>query len=199
MRAILYSFLLLLSISASGAKEIKGQYIQPNNLFPKVKMETSMGDMVIELDRSKAKLTVDNFLGYVARGQYNNTLIHRVEVDFVVQGGGFKTNYSDVKQDTPIVNESGNGLKNTLGTISMARQLQAHTATNQFFFNLADNTSLDPGRRWGYAVFGEITEGLEVLEAMGKVEVGFDEKLGYPTVPKKMLIIKRVTILKEQD
>ncbi len=200
MRTIALCFLLLLSSIGSTdtlAGEIKGQYIQPNNLFPKVKMETSMGDLVIELDRSRAKITVDNFLGYVARGQYDNTLIHRVEVDFVVQGGGFRTNYVEVTADKPIVNESGNGLKNTTGTIAMARQLQEHTATSQFFFNLADNDSLDPGRRWGYAVFGEIVEGLEVLEAMGKVEVGFDEKLGYPTVPKKMLIIKRVSVLPE--
>lgn len=201
MRAFFITLLLLLPLTIAGnttAREIKGQYIQPDNLFPKVKMQTSMGDIVIELDRSRAKITVDNFLGYVARGQYNDTLIHRVEVDFVVQGGGFKTNYSEVEQDKPIINESGNGLKNTTGTIAMARQMQAHTATNQFFFNLADNTSLDPGRRWGYAVFGEIVEGIEVLEKIGKVEVGFDENLGYPTVPKKMLKIKSVTILKEQ-
>jgi peptidyl-prolyl cis-trans isomerase A (cyclophilin A) len=175
---------------------IKGQYIQPDNLFPLVKMETSMGDIILELDRSRAALTVNNFLGYVARQQYDNTLIHRVEVDFVVQGGGFGTDYKELVLDKQIINESGNGLKNEIGSISMARLTYPHTATSQWFFNLNDNTSLDPGRRWGYAVFGAITEGEEVLEAMGKVEVDFDEKLGYPTVPKKMLIIKRVTILK---
>jgi peptidyl-prolyl cis-trans isomerase A (cyclophilin A) len=180
------------------ATDIKGQYIQPDNLFPKVKMQTSMGDLIIELDRSRAKITVDNFLGYVARKQYDNTLFHRVEIDFVVQGGGFSTEYVDVKLDKPIVNESGNGLKNEMGTIAMARLTDPHSATSQFYFNVNDNTSLDPGRRWGYAVFGEVTEGLEVLEAMAKVKVDYDENLGYPTVPKKMLILKRVTILKPE-
>ena len=194
---LVLSNLTLGSLDAS-SREIKGQYIQPDNIFPQVKFETNMGDMVFELDRSRARLTVNNFLGYVARGQYNDTMFHRVEVDFVAQAGGFTTKYKEIEPGKEIINESGNGLKNEIGTISMARQLQPHTATSQFFFNLNDNDSLDPGRRWGYAVFGEITQGEEVLEAIGQVEVGFDENLGYPTVPKKMLIIKRVTILKPE-
>jgi peptidyl-prolyl cis-trans isomerase A (cyclophilin A) len=192
------SWLLLLLAPTVFAAKIKGEYIQPDNLFPKVKMQTSMGDLIIELDRSRAKLTVNNFLGYVARKQYDNTLFHRVEIDFIVQGGGFSTKYVDIQTDKPIINESGNGLKNELGSISMARLTDPHSATSQFFFNANDNTSLDPGRRWGYTVFGEIVEGSEVLEAMAKVEIDYDEKLGYPTVPKKMLILKRVTILKPE-
>lgn len=189
---------LLLSSFSASSREIKGQYIQPDNLFPQVKFTTNMGDMVFELDRSRARITVNNFLGYVARGQYNNTMFHRVEIDFVAQAGGFTNKYKEIEPGKEIINESGNGLKNETGSISMARQLKPHTATSQFFFNLNDNDSLDPGRRWGYAVFGEITEGEEVLEAIGQVEVGFDENLGYPTVPKKMLIIKQVTILKPE-
>lgn len=189
--------LLITSFTLTG-REIKGQYIQPDNLFPEVKFETNMGDMVFELNRSRARITVNNFLGYVARGQYNNTMFHRVEMDFVAQAGGFTTKYKEIEPGKEIINESGNGLKNEIGSISMARQLQPHTATSQFFFNLNDNDSLDPGRRWGYAVFGEITQGEEVLQAIGQVEVGFDENLGYPTVPKKMLTIKRVTILKPE-
>lgn len=189
--------MLITSFSLS-SREIKGQYIQPDNLFPQVKFTTNMGDMVFELDRSRARITVNNFLGYVARGQYNKTMFHRVEVDFVAQAGGFTTTYKEIEPGKEIINESGNGLKNDTGTISMARQHKPHTATSQFFFNLNDNDSLDPGRRWGYAVFGEITEGEEVLEAIGQLEVGFDENLGYPTVPKKMLIIKQVTILKPE-
>lgn len=201
MKALCISLMLLLSLGQAEAREykIQGQYIQPDNLFVQVKMETTMGDMIIELDRSRAKLTVDNFLGYVARRQYDNTLIHRVETEFVVQGGGYKKDFSGVEQEKPIINESGNGLKNEIGTIAMARENGPHTATNQFFFNIGDNNSLDPGRRWGYAVFGEVVEGEEVLEAIGKVEVGYDENLGYPTVPKKMLIIKRVTIIDPQS
>jgi len=189
---------LLSATATAKTREIKGQYIQPDNLFPQVKMVTNMGDMVIELDRSRAKITVDNFLGYVARKQYDNTMFHRVELDFVAQAGGFTDKYADIEPGEKIINESGNGLKNEVGTISMARELKPHTGTSQFFFNLADNDSLDPGRRWGYTVFGEIVEGIEVMEAIGKVEVGFDENLGYPTVPKKMLIIKQVTVLKPE-
>jgi peptidyl-prolyl cis-trans isomerase A (cyclophilin A) len=176
----------------------KGQYIQPNNLSPKVRIETSMGNVVLQLDRFRAKITVDNFLGYVARGQYDKTLVHRIEDAYLIQAGGFMTNYTEIEPDTPVFNESGNGLKNKYGTIAMAKQLSdAHSATSQFFINLNDNTNLDPGRSWGYAVFGEVIEGEEVLEAISEVEVGYSEELGYPTVPKKMITILRVVILNE--
>ena len=191
--SLLMSFQLL-------AANTKGQYIQPNNFSPKVRIETSMGNVIIELDRYRAKITVDNFLGYVTRGQYDKTMIHRVEEGYLIQGGGFMTNYSDVEPDEPIFNESGNGLKNKEGTIAMAKQLNdAHSATNQFFINLNDNSNLDPGSSWGYAVFGEVTEGYEILEAMAEVEVGYSEDLGYTTVPKKMITIIRVVILDEES
>jgi len=181
------------------AIDLKGQYIQPNNMSPKVRVETSLGNVILELDRYRAKITVDNFLGYVARGQYDKTLIHRVEEGYLIQGGGFQINYAEVEPDTPIFNESGNGLKNKEGTIAMAKQLNdAHSATNQFFFNLNDNTNLDPGSSWGYAVFGEVIEGYDVLEKIAKVEVDYSEQLGYPTVPKKMIIIYRMVILEEE-
>ncbi len=182
------------------AANTKGQYIQPNNLSPKVRIETSMGNVVIELDRHRAKITVDNFLGYVTRGQYDKTLIHRVEEGYLIQGGGFMTNYTDVEPDKPIFNESGNGLKNKEGTIAMAKQLNdAHSATNQFFINLNDNSNLDPGSSWGYAVFGEVIEGYDILETIAQVEVGFSNELGYTTVPKKMITIYRVVILDEEE
>ncbi len=194
--------LLILSLLMSFqlfAANTKGQYIQPSNLSPKVRIETSMGNVVIELDRYRAKITVNNFLGYVTRGQYDNTLIHRVEEGYLIQGGGFMTNYFDIEPDEPIFNESGNGLKNKEGTIAMAKQLNdAHSATNQFFINLNDNTNLDPGSSWGYAVFGEVIEGYEILEAIAQVEVGYSEELGYTTVPKKMITIIRVVILDEE-
>lgn len=190
--SLLMSFQLL-------AANTKGQYIQPSNLSPKVRIETSMGNVVIELDRYRAKITVNNFLGYVTRGQYDNTLIHRVEEGYLIQGGGFMTNYFDIEPDEPIFNESGNGLKNKEGTIAMAKQLNdAHSATNQFFINLNDNANLDPGSSWGYAVFGEVIEGYEILEAIAQVEVGYSEELGYTTVPKKMITIIRVIILDEE-
>jgi len=182
------------------AANTKGQYIQPSNLSPKVRIDTSMGSIIIQLDRHRAKITVNNFLGYVTRGQYNKTLIHRIEDGYLIQGGGFMTDYTEVEPDKPIFNESGNGLKNKEATIAMAKQLHdAHSATNQFFINLNDNTNLDPGVSWGYAVFGEVIAGYEILEAMSEVEVGYSENLGYPTVPKKMITIIRVVILDEEE
>lgn len=193
---IILSIFMSFQLLAAGTK---GQYIQPNNLSPKVRIETSMGNVVLQLDRYRAKITVDNFLGYVARGQYDKTLVHRVEEAYLIQAGGFMTNYTEIEADKPIFNESGNGLKNKDGTIAMAKQLNdAHSATSQFFINLNDNTNLDPGRTWGYAVFGEVIEGYEVLEAISEVEVGYSEELGYPTVPKKMITILRVVILDEE-
>ena len=197
---IITTFLIILSPPSLLAASSKGQYIQPNNLSPKVRVETTMGNVVIELDRYRAKITVDNFLGYISRGQYDKTMIHRVEEGYLIQGGGFMTNYTDVEPDRPIFNESGNGLKNAEGTIAMAKQLSdAHSATNQFFINLNDNTNLDPGSSWGYAVFGQVVEGYDVLEAMAQVEVGYSEELGYTTVPKKMITIIRVIILDEEE
>jgi len=181
------------------AIDIKGQYIQPNNLSPKVRVETSMGNIILELDRHRARITVNNFLGYVARGQYDKTMVHRIEEGYLIQGGGFMNNYFEIEPDDPIFNESGNGLKNKEGTIAMAKQLSdAHSATSQFYFNLNDNDNLDPGSTWGYAVFGEVIEGYDVLEAMSQVEVGYSDKLGYPTVPKKMITILRMVILEEE-
>lgn len=194
--------LLIISVLMSFqlfAANTKGQYIQPNNLSPKVRIETSMGNVVIQLDRYRAKITVDNFLGYVTRGQYDKTLVHRVEEGYLIQAGGFMTSYQEIEPDTPIFNESGNGLKNKEATIAMAKQLSdAHSATSQFFINLNNNTNLDPGVSWGYAVFGEVIEGYDILEAISEVEVGYSEQLGYPTVPKKMITINRVVILDEE-
>lgn len=181
------------------AADSKGQYIQPSNLSPKVRIETSMGIVIVELDRFRSKITVNNFLVYVARGQYDKTMIHRVEEGYLIQGGGFMNDYTEVEPDKPIFNESGNGFKNKEGTIAMAKLLfDAHTATNQFFFNLNDNTNLNPGNSWGYAVFGEVVEGYDVLEAMSQVAVGYSDELGYPTVPKKMITIIRMVILDEK-
>ncbi|WP_345334004.1 peptidylprolyl isomerase [Ferrimonas pelagia] len=157
--------------------------IQPDNLFPVVEMDTSLGQIVVELDRSRARRTIDNFLTYVVNGHYDDSLFHRVVPGFVVQGGGFGNGYEPLPSGEPIINESGNGLRNQVGTIAMARGRDPHSATDQFYFNLNDNESLDPGRRWGYAVFGEITEGLAVLEQMGAVATDWHDAVGAETVP----------------
>nr|WP_170252744.1 peptidylprolyl isomerase [Colwellia echini] len=180
--------LLLFTSNASFA-------LDPNNLFPKVKLVTSMGVIVVELDSIKAPITVDNFLKHVVSGEYNNTLFHRVIDEFVVQGGGYDTHLNEKKVGKNIVNESGNGLKNEKGTIAMAKETRPHTANRQFFFNLADNSSLDPGRSWGYAVFGEIIEGQEVLAAIAKVPTSNDNSLGWYDVPVEPVTLISATLL----
>ena len=186
-------FLSLASFSIlSYAKNIA---LDPSNIYPKVKIETSLGIIVVELDRVKAPLTVDNFLMYVVTGEYNNTVFHRIIEDFIVQGGGYDTDFIPKKTNPDIVNESGNGLKNKVGTIAMAKENRPHTANRQFFFNINDNTNLDPGRRWGYTVFGAIVEGDEVLEAMAKVKTDYDETMGWNDVPVKPVILIKATLL----
>lgn len=174
---------------------IDGQFIQPNNLFPKVKIITSAGEIVVELDRSRAPMTVNNFLGYVADGSYENSIIHRIEPDFVIQGGGFTDKLENLPEKKPIFNESGNGKRNRLGTIAMARQNDPHTATRQFYFNMNDNDSLDPKNRWGYAVFGDVVEGMDVLEQIMQLPTSADNRFGWEYVPVKTLYILKVKVL----
>ena len=169
--------------------------IDPNNIYPKVKFETSMGNIIVELDRVKAPITVNNFLTYVTTGEYNNTIFHRVIADFIVQGGGYDKEFIARDIGKSIINESGNGLKNEIGTIAMAKESKPHTANRQFFFNAKDNTNLDPGRHWGYAVFGSILEGEEILEAMAKVKTEYNEEMAWNDVPIEPLILIKVTLL----
>ncbi|ABV38044.1 peptidyl-prolyl cis-trans isomerase, cyclophilin type [Shewanella sediminis HAW-EB3] len=170
--------------------------IQPDTLYPQVQLDTSMGKIVVELDRTRAPITVDNFLTYVVKGHYDNTLFHRVIADFVVQGGGLNLKQEEKPYDAPIVNESGNGLSNSFGTIAMARDNEPHSATSQFYFNVGDNERLDPSsRRWGYAVFGEVAEGEEVLAAMAGVATEHNSKLDWPDFPIDEIILKKATLL----
>ncbi|RUO73495.1 peptidylprolyl isomerase [Idiomarina ramblicola] len=171
--------------------------IQPDNPFPRVKMVTSMGDIVVELNRNAAPLTVKNFFRYVKKAQYNGTIFHRLVPDFVIQGGGYDEDFQDKPSFEKIVNESGNGLKNEYGTISMARERKPHSGTRQFFFNLNDNKSLDPDEGdWGYAVFGRIVEGLDVLEAMAELESqAYSDDIGWADVPVDPPILKRIEVV----
>ncbi|USD36845.1 peptidylprolyl isomerase [Ferrimonas sp. SCSIO 43195] len=173
--------------------------IQSDNLFPRVQMQTSKGTLIVELDRTRAPLTVDNFLTYVVNGDYDNTDFHRVVAGFVVQGGGYRANGDAIAERATIFNESGNGLSNEYGSIAMARENAPHTASNQFFFNLDDNSRLDPSRRrWGYAVFGSVSEGLEVLDAMGEVTTEYDPDMGADSKPVEPLLLIKATLLPEQ-
>ena len=193
----LFALLLtLLSFSSFAAKNVA---IDPNNLFPIVKLETSMGIILVELDRNKAPITVDNFLTYVVTGEYNNTVFHRVVENFIVQGGGYDLDYGAKKINEDIFNESGNGLKNEIGTIAMAKESRPHTANRQFFFNIKDNKNLDPGRRWGYAVFGSVLEGEEIIDAMGLVKTDYNETLGWEDVPIEPIILIKATLMPATD
>ena len=139
---------------------------------PCVKLATSLGDIVLELDAAKAPKTVENFLQYVKEGHYKGTIFHRVIDGFMIQGGGFDAKMAEKKTRGPIDNEAGNGLKNDAGTLAMARTNQVHSATSQFFINLKGNDFLNYREAtpdgYGYAVFGKVTKGMEVVERIGK-------------------------------
>jgi cyclophilin family peptidyl-prolyl cis-trans isomerase len=139
----------------------------------RVRVTTNLGAFVIELQRDRAPLTVENFLSYVRSGYYTNTLFHRVIANFVIQGGGVGPDYKAKPVNKPIANEAGNGLKNLRGTVGLARASGAHSGDCQFYVNVADNADLDPlPTRWGYAVFGRIVEGMEVVDRISVSPTG---------------------------
>jgi len=192
---LLAQALLLLAPPPASAVDLAADCLPPevlpDNRFPTVRLETSMGDIVVELDRRRAPVTVNTFLRYVTDGRYDGTIFHRVMPGFVVQGGGYTETIEEREMYPPIFNESGNGLMNMPMTVAMARYDDPHSATNQFYFNLAANASLDPSpRSWGYAVFGQVVSGQEVVEAIAAVETGYHEPLdaeNVPLVPVKIL------------
>jgi cyclophilin family peptidyl-prolyl cis-trans isomerase len=158
----------------------------------RVLMQTSKGDITLELDADKAPETVKNFLQYVDEGFYDGTIFHRVIKNFMIQGGGFTPAMSQKKTHDPVKNEAGNGLKNARGTIAMARTSDPHSATAQFFINLKDNAFLDhPGQDgWGYTVFGKVTGGMDVVDAIAAVPTG--ARGGHRDVPTESVAILSV-------
>lgn len=158
---------------------------------PTVSLTTSHGDVTIELFAKESPITVENFLAYLDAGFFDGTVFHRVIPGFMVQGGGMDAELRQKATRAPITNEAGNGLKNTRGTLAMARTSDVNSATAQFFINLADNAFLDHGARdFGYAVFGRVTKGMEVVDAIAKVKTG--RKGHHDDVPIQPVMLTQV-------
>jgi peptidyl-prolyl cis-trans isomerase A (cyclophilin A) len=160
---------------------------------PVVEMKTNQGLIVIELYADKAPKSVENFLQYVKDGFYNGTIFHRVIDGFMIQGGGFEPGMKQKPTRAPIENEAKNGLKNVVGTLAMARTPNPHSASAQFFINVANNGFLDyPGQDgWGYAVFGKVIQGLDVVQKIAKV------KKGHQDIPVDLVVIESTRLLPE--
>ena len=195
---VLITSLGLFSTAAKAQTDCFPEDILPENMFPSVRLETSMGDIVIELNRLRAPATVNNFLRYVTEGQYNGTIFHRVIPEFVIQTGGYTENIEERDLHPPVLNESGNGLKNMPMTVAMARYEDPHSATSQFYINMAANSSLDPNAaNWGYTVFGQVVSGQEVATAISEVETGYNENLDATDVPLKTITLISASVLEQ--
>jgi peptidyl-prolyl cis-trans isomerase B (cyclophilin B) len=162
-----------------------------------VKLHTNHGVITLELDAEKAPVTVANFLAYVESGHYNNTVFHRVIDGFMIQGGGFEPGMNQKPTGEQIKNEADNGLKNERGTIAMARTQAPHSATAQFFINVADNDFLNHRspdlQGWGYCVFGKVSDGMDVVDAIRKVKTGSSGF--HQDVPKEDVVIERAEVV----
>ena len=181
---------LLLAVAQAPSPEAAPK---PTPAGPVVVLDTTLGRIKIALDKQKAPITVDNFIKYVRAGHYDGTIFHRVIPGFMVQGGGFEPGMSERTQTLrpPIKNEGANGLRNLRGTVAMARQNAPNTATAQFFINLKDNAFLDFGIRGaGYAVFGEVLEGMDVVDRIAAVPTS--SKGDYENVPTTSVVIKTI-------
>ena len=166
----------------------------------KATIETDLGTIELELDEKKAPATVKNFADYAKSGHYDSTIFHRVIPGFMIQGGGFTPSMDQKKTNAPIKNEASNGLSNKRGTIAMARTMIVDSATSQFFINLVDNGFLDykgpDPRTYGYAVFGKVTDGMDVVDKIAKVKTGFAGP--HQNVPEEPVVIKKVVVAEQE-
>lgn len=190
---VIAGIMFAVSTVQSGEKMMK----KAENKNPVVLIKTNMGDIKIELYEKKAPITVKNFLAYVKNKAYDGTIFHRVIDDFMIQGGGFTPSMHQITTLPPIKNEAANGLKNDRGTLAMARTNQVNSATAQFFINLKDNDFLnhrgnDP-MEFGYAVFGKVTDGMDVVDSIGHVKT--TTKGFHRDVPEKDVVIESVELL----
>lgn len=201
------SAMLILSLAACNDEDIPAsnttvanntiaeatEQVVAEDIIETVVFETTAGNFTLALNSSKAPLSVANFLQYVNEGYYNGTIFHRVISNFMIQGGGFDAEMIQKATKAAITNEADNGLQNTVGSIAMARTGMPHSATSQFFINVKNNTSLNHrsknGSGWGYAVFGEVSEGMEVIEAIRVVATGSNS--GHQNVPLEPVIVNR--------
>ncbi len=180
---LLLASILVTSMHAAGAAN------------PRVVLDTSMGEVVVELFPEDAPVTVANFLEYVDAGFYDETIFHRVKPWFVVQGGGVSTFYNRKPTRDTIVNESDNGLRNQRGTVAMARYADPDSAASQFYFNVEDNDGLDPSaNKAGYTVFGKVIRGMEVIDAISELETHAAH--GFANLPVEQVVVKSVRRLK---
>lgn len=190
-------FILLAIVALHGCNPKVDKSIDPEN--PNVRMITSLGVIELELDAKHAPRTVENFLGYVDSGFYNGTIFHRVIPGFMIQGGGMVPGMKEKRTDKKINNEADNGLKNVTGTIAMARTPDPHSASAQFFINTHDNASLDHRDKsmqgWGYAVFGKVTKGMDVVKKIEAIQTGNAGM--HQNVPVKDVVILKMEALKE--
>jgi cyclophilin family peptidyl-prolyl cis-trans isomerase len=194
MNGILASLIGLLAILGPAAAASQAQAAAAN---PKVALDTSKGRIVIELYPDKAPKTVKNFLDYTKAGHYDGTIFHRVIPGFMIQGGGFTADMKDKATKAPIPNEADNKVLNQRGTVAMARTSDPNSATDQFFINVANNTSLNFRSKdtagWGYAVFGNVVEGMDVVDAI--VAVPTTTKGPYGDVPVQPIVIRKATVV----
>ena len=173
------------------AKSDGSAAVTPTGPATQVRVVTSMGNFIIELNAERAPLTVPHFLKYVDQGHYTGTIFHRVIANFVIQGGGFDKDYKPTPAPTREVNESGNGLTNVRGTVGMARGAEPHGSDVQLYVNLYDNEALDPNQtRWGYAVFGKVVQGMDVVDKIGNVATNTHG--AFKDTPVEPVIIQRI-------
>ncbi len=193
MRTIILFMMLFLTSTLSFSTEKTMSDTQT-----KVKLTTTLGEVVIQLNTEKAPISSANFLTYVNEGFYNGTIFHRIIPDFMAQGGGFDTSFNQKAVHASIKNEANNGLKNTRGTLAMARTNDPDSATAQFFINYKDNSFLNHTSQtssgWGYAVFGEVIEGMDVVDAMAKQATS--NRGGHQDVPKTDIVIEKAEVVK---
>jgi peptidyl-prolyl cis-trans isomerase B (cyclophilin B) len=197
IKNIYFFALALMCITISSSY---GDSIVKNNTedIKLIKLNTNQGSITIKLFESEAPETVKNFINYTTNGSYNGTIFHRVIENFMIQGGGMLPDMTQINSNAPVVNEANNNLSNKKGTIAMARTSDPHSATSQFFINLKDNDFLDKKNApdgWGYCVFGEVTEGIDIVEKIGTVATA--NKAGHGDVPIETIVIESVEILTE--